>query len=94
MPSYQDTSRLLGGLVVLVSEKRIDQLRNRTDLLRTIRMLSDAKLQVHDGSGLLSPSGAAVGIDGNMDYDEVLEMLLFFVTSAGLCMRLRISGNS
>lgn len=64
-------------------EKRIDQLRDRSELLRTIRMLSDAKLQADAVTSLLPSSGVAVGIDGSMDYDEVLEMLLFFVASAG-----------
>ena len=51
-------------------EKRIDQLRNRSDLLRTIRMLSDAELDPGDVTSLLPSSGMAVGIDDSMDYDE------------------------
>ena len=64
-------------------EKRIDQLRNRTDLLRTLRTLSEADLRPENVNSLLSHSGVAVGLDGSMDYDEVLEMLLFYVTSTG-----------
>jgi hypothetical protein len=64
-------------------EKRIDQLRNRPDLLRTIRTLSGANLSPENVRSLLPSSGVAVGLDGSMDYDEVLEMLLFYVTSTG-----------
>ena len=64
-------------------EKRIDQLRNRPDLLRTIKPLSEPDLQHADVGSLLPSSGLAVGLDGSMDYDEVLEMLLFYVTSTG-----------
>ena len=62
-------------------EKRIDQLRNRPDLLRTIRSLSET--QPPDFASLLPSAGIAVGLDGSMGYDEVLEMLLFYVTSTG-----------
>lgn len=62
-------------------ERRIDQLRNRPDLVRTMKTLSGANFG--DIESLLSPVHVAVGIDGSMDYDEVLEMLLFHVAAAG-----------
>jgi hypothetical protein len=70
-------------------EKRIDQLRNRPDLTATIKQLSDA--EIPNIESLLSPMRVAVGIDGSMDYDEVLEMLLFYVVSAGYECEFRIT---
>jgi hypothetical protein len=73
-------------------EKRIDQLRDRTDLLRTIRSLPGADLRPENVSSLLPSSGLAVGLDGSMDYDEVLEMLLFYVTSTGYTCNFKLDG--
>jgi hypothetical protein len=75
-------------------EKRIDQLRNRSDLLTTIRMLSDSKLTGADVASFLPSSGRAIGLDGSMDYDEVLEMLLFFVASAGYSCEFTVKGGT
>jgi hypothetical protein len=46
-----------------------------------MKTLVDADLRGIES--LLSSNRVAVGIDGSMDYDEVLEMLLFYVASAG-----------
>ncbi len=70
-------------------EKRIAQLRNRPDLTATIKQLSDAKIP--NIESLLPSMRIAVGIDGSMDYDEVLEMLLFYVVSAGYECQFRIT---
>ena len=70
-------------------EKRIEQLRNRPDLTATMKQLADARIS--DVDALLPPMRTAVGIDGSMDYDEVLEMLLFYVVSAGYECQFRIT---
>ena len=70
-------------------EKRIEQLRNRPDLTAAIKQLSDAKIPSVES--LLPSMRVAVGIDGSMDYDEVLEMLLFYVVSAGYECQFRIA---
>ncbi len=56
-------------------------LRNRTDIVRQLRPLKTAILP--DLEELLPEPRVAVGIDGSMDYDEVLEMLLFYVAAGG-----------
>ncbi len=70
-------------------EQRIGQLRNRPDLTATIRQLSDVRIP--DVELLLPSMRVAVGIDGSMDYDEVLEMLLFYVVSTGYECGFRIT---
>lgn len=78
---------LAGGLrrstaeLASLFQTRIDMLRNRPDLIRQLRPLKDAAFP--DLEALLPEPRVAVGIDGSMDYDEVLEMLLFYVAAAG-----------
>jgi hypothetical protein len=62
-------------------EQRISQLRNRTDLTATIKQLPE--VVIPNFESVLPSMRVAVGIDGSMDYDEVLEMLLFYVVSSG-----------
>ncbi len=50
-------------------------LRNRPDVINQLRPLEGAHMS--DLQQALSEPHIAVGIDGSMDYDEVLEMLLF-----------------
>ena len=61
-------------------QKRIDGLRNRPDILSCLRPLGTGS--VLNLEEVLPEPCMAVGIDGSMDYDEVLEMLLFYVTSS------------
>ena len=56
-------------------------LRDRPDLVNLLRPLRTASLP--DLESLLPEPRIAVGIDGSMDYDEVLEMLLFYVAAGG-----------
>lgn len=59
---------------------RIKELRNRENLISCIRCLDLSGIK----SCFLEPGEyAAVGIDGSMDYDEILEMLLFYVCATG-----------
>jgi len=80
-------SGLAGGLrrstaeLASLFQIRMDMLRNRTDIIKQLRPLSTASLP--DLNGLLPEPRVAVGIDGSMDYDEVLEMLLFYVAAGG-----------
>lgn len=56
-------------------------LRNRPDVLKQLRSLKGSTLP---GLGeILGEPRVAVGIDGSMDFDEVLEMLLFYVAASG-----------
>ena len=60
--------------------KRIRELRDRERLLPCVRCSEDFDAR----SSFLEPGEyTAVGIDGSMDYDEVLEMLLFYVCATG-----------
>ena len=59
----------------------MDMLRNRPDVVSQLRPLQTANLP--DLEEALPKPHVAVGIDGSMDYDEVLEMLLFYVASTG-----------
>ncbi|MEM2130720.1 MAG: DNA double-strand break repair nuclease NurA [Candidatus Bathyarchaeia archaeon] len=59
---------------------RIQGLRNRRELASCIRCLDTSSA----GSCFFEPGDyIAVGIDGSMDYDELLEMLLFYVCASG-----------
>lgn len=60
---------------------RMDMLRNRTDIIKQLRTLKSATLP--NLETFLPEPRVAVGIDGSMDYDEVLEMLLFYVAAGG-----------
>jgi hypothetical protein len=60
---------------------RMDMLRNRPDIIRQLRPLNSASPL--DLEAMLPEPRVAVGIDGSMDYDEVLEMLLFYVAAGG-----------
>ena len=59
----------------------MDMLRNRPDIIRQLRSLKSADLL--DLEAMLPEPRIAVGIDGSMDFDEVLEMLLFYVAAGG-----------
>jgi hypothetical protein len=59
----------------------MDMLRDRSDLVDQLRPLETANLP--NLEEVLPEPRVAVGIDGSMDYDEVLEMLLFYVAAAG-----------
>jgi len=80
-------SGLAGGLrrstaeLARLFQTRMDMLRNRPDVVSQLRPLQTASLP--DLEEILPESRVAVGIDGSMDYDEVLEMLLFYVASTG-----------
>ena len=60
--------------------RRIRELTNRENLLPCIRQYRGFNPE----ASFLEPGEyAAVGIDGSMDYDELLEMLLFYVCATG-----------
>jgi hypothetical protein len=59
----------------------MDMLRNRPDVIRHVRPLE--ALFLPNLEEILPEPHLAVGIDGSMDYDEVLEMLLFYVAASG-----------
>lgn len=56
-------------------------LRNRPDVIGQLRPLEGARIP--DLAEVLPQPHLAVGIDGSMDYDEVLEMMLFYVAASG-----------
>jgi CRP-like cAMP-binding protein len=56
-------------------------LRNRPDVVSQLRPLKAA--DIPDLTDILPEPHVAVGIDGSMDYDEVLEMMLFYVAASG-----------
>ena len=64
-----------------IFQTRIDMLRDRSDIVDKLRPLCAANLP--NLEDLLPEPRVAVGIDGSMDYDEVLEMLLFYVAASG-----------
>ena len=67
---------------------RIRELRNRKNLVSCIRCLGSS----HGKSCFFMPGEyVAVGIDGSMDYDEILEMLLFYVCATGFRCKLTIN---
>ena len=70
---------------------RIDMLRNRPEIVAQLRPLEGSNL--HDLEAILPEPHLAVGIDGSMDYDEVLEMLLFYVAASGYRCRFSIDGK-
>ncbi len=88
-------SGLTGGLrnstaeLARLFQLRIDMLRDRSDLVEQLRPLSTADLPNLDE--VLPEPRVAVGIDGSMDYDEVLEMLLFYVAAAGYRCQFKIA---
>ncbi len=63
-------------------------LRNRTDIVRKLCPIRTASLL--DIAKVLPEPRVAVGIDGSMDYDEVLEMLLFYVAAGGYRCRFTV----
>jgi hypothetical protein len=59
---------------------RIQELRNRDKLIPCIRCPKSSDVQ----AAFLEPGNyVAVGIDGSMEFDELLEMLLFYVCASG-----------
>lgn len=59
---------------------RIGELRNRERLVPCVKCLSSSGAKP---SFFETGEYTAVGIDGSMDYDELLEMLLFYVCASG-----------
>ena len=80
-------SGLTGGLrnstaeLARLFQLRMDMLRDRADLVAQLRPLESTDLP--NLEEILPEPRVAVGIDGSMDYDEVLEMLLFYVAAGG-----------
>lgn len=66
-------------------------LRNRPDVVKHLKALEKVDLPNLDDT--LPEPHVAVGIDGSMDYDEVLEMLLFYVASTGYQCQFSIEKN-
>jgi len=91
-------SALTGGLrrstaeLAALFQRRIEMLRNRPDIVKLLRPLNSASLPDLDHA--LPEPRIAVGIDGSMDFDEVLEMLLFYVAAAGYRSEFRVEGSS
>ncbi len=66
--------------------KRLDGLRNpaaASSVARQLRGADSPKLR----------SGLAVGVDGSMDYDEHMELLLFYVAAAAYTCPIRVDGG-
>jgi len=60
--------------------RRINDLKYKDGLASLIKNLSKSRTK----TSFFEPGDYyAVGIDGSMDYDEVLEMLLFYVCATG-----------
>ena len=80
-------SELAGGLrrstaeLARMFQTRMAMLRNRPDIVSQLRPLETANPV--DLTKALPEPHTAVGIDGSMDYDEVLEMMLFYVAASG-----------
>lgn len=80
-------SELAGGLrrstaeLARLFQTRMTMLRNRPDVVSQLRPLKAA--DIPDLTDILPEPHVAVGIDGSMDYDEVLEMMLFYVAASG-----------
>jgi hypothetical protein len=70
---------------------RMDMLRGRPDIISQLRPLRNADLP--DLEKWLPEPRVAVGIDGSMDYDEVLEMLLFYVAAGGYQCKFKIEDS-
>jgi len=63
--------------------KRVSSLRNRSDYFSTLKALN-LEEATRFGADFLGKGGhQAAGIDGSMDFDEVLELLLFYVCASG-----------
>ncbi|MEM3004013.1 MAG: hypothetical protein QXO25_02590 [Candidatus Bathyarchaeia archaeon] len=63
--------------------RRVASLRNRVDYLEPLKLL-DSKAAVRMAVELFGEgTHQAAGIDGSMDFDEVLELLLFYVCASG-----------
>jgi hypothetical protein len=90
-------SGLTGGLrnstaeLARLFQMRMDMLRDRSDIVKQLRPLQGADLPSLEEA--LPEPRVAVGIDGSMDYDEVLEMLLFYVAAGGYKCRFTIGQN-
>ncbi|MFQ5998045.1 MAG: hypothetical protein ACE5KO_01940, partial [Candidatus Bathyarchaeia archaeon] len=80
-------SELAGGLrkntaeLARLFQTRMEMLRNRPDVIDQLRSFEASNLP--NLKEALPEPHTAVGIDGSMDYDEVLEMLLFYVAASG-----------
>jgi hypothetical protein len=90
-------SELTGGLrnstaeLARLFQVRMDMLRDRSDIVAQLRPLEKADFPNLEQT--LPEPRVAVGIDGSMDYDEVLEMLLFYVAAAGYKCRFTVGGK-
>ena len=90
-------SELTGGLrnstaeLAQLFQIRMDMLRDRSDIVEQLRPLEKAELP--NLEQILPEPRVAVGIDGSMDYDEVLEMLLFYVAAAGYKCSFTVEGK-
>jgi hypothetical protein len=90
-------SELTGGLrrstakLANLFQNRMNMLRDRSDIVQQLKPLQLAPAP--NLSTLLPEPRIAVGIDGSMDYDEVLEMLLFYVAAGGYQCGFSIDGD-
>jgi hypothetical protein len=73
-------------------QERMNMLRDRTDIVNQLRPLRTANFP--NLEEVLPEPRLAAGIDGSMDYDEVLEMLLFYVAAGGYQCSFNVKDNS
>jgi len=72
-------------------ERRVSSLKDRDDIISTIRSI-DAAFATHSAKTFFGlGEHEAIGIDGSMDFDEVLELLLFYVCASGYACKFQVT---
>ena len=72
-------------------QSRVSSFKNRPDMLRFLRQLDENKAVATALNVLGQGDWQCIGIDGSMDYDERMQMILFYVAGTGYRCPLKIS---
>jgi hypothetical protein len=72
-------------------QSRVSSFKNRPDMLRFLRQLDENKAVTTALNILGQGDWQCIGIDGSMDYDERMQMILFYVAGTGYRCPLKIS---
>ncbi len=73
--------------------KRVSSLRKRGEYLKPLRTVNPEEAKRFSVSFLGKGTHRAAGIDGSMDFDEVLELLVFYVCASGYSTRFDVEDD-
>src|SRR5437016_8240056 len=77
-------------MIVSKFDGRVDSFRGRRDLLKMTMLLDEREADAYAREYFGDGEHEAVGIDGSMDFDERLQMILFYANATAYSCPFRV----